>query len=274
MQEITHAFPEVVAAFAHLKGNGLVDGEIVAFRDGRVLNFNILQRRLAKKQVRASLLAEVPVIFMAYDLLLRDDVLLFAEPLLRRRETMQELPLMISPQQRASSHSELEHLFNEARARGNEGLLLKRPASLYEPGKRGGAWLKLKRPYATLDVVITAAEQGSRRRATVFSDYTFGVRAANGFVNVGKAYSGLSDDEIKELTRQLRSASREKFGRMLLVKPEIVLEVAFDGVQRSTRHKGSYALRFPRIVRWRRDKRPEECDGLERVEALYRASLE
>jgi DNA ligase 1 len=274
MEEITQSFPEIVASFARLPGNGLIDGEILAFRDGRALNFNILQRRLARKQVRASLLAEVPVIFMAYDLLLRDGLLLFAEPLWRRRQKLQELPLTVSPQHRAAGHADLERLFNEARARGNEGLLLKRPDSFCEPGKRGGAWLKLKRPYGTLDVVITAAEQGSGRRATMFSDYTFGVRASNGFVNVGKAYSGLTDAEIKELTRQLRSASLEKFGRMLLVKPEIVLEVAFDGVQRSTRHKGGYALRFPRIVRWRRDKRPEECDGLERVEALYRASVE
>jgi DNA ligase-1 len=274
MEEITRSFPEVAASFTGIPGNGLIDGEILAFRDGRALNFNILQRRLARKQVRASLLAEIPVIFMAYDLLLRDDVLLFAEPLWRRRERLQELNLTISPQLRASTHAELEHLFHEARARGNEGLLLKRPDSIYEPGKRSGAWLKVKRPYATLDVVITAAEQGSGRRATLFSDYTFGVRAPDGFVNVGKAYSGLTDAEMKELTRQLRSASREKFGRVLLVKPEIVLEVAFDGVQRSSRHKGGYALRFPRIVRWRRDKRPEECDGLERVEALYRASVE
>jgi DNA ligase-1 len=274
LQEITPSFPEIVAAFANLPGNGVLDGEILAYRDGRALNFNVLQRRLAKKQVRAGLLAEVPVIFMAYDLLLRDDIPVLSEPLSQRREKLQTLPLTVSPQHRASSQTDLEVLFQEARARGNEGLLLKRPDSIYEPGKRSGAWLKWKQPYATLDVVITAAEQGSGRRATVFSDYTFGVRAASGFVNVGKAYSGLTDGEIKELTRQLRSASREKFGRMLLVNPEIVLEVAFDGVQRSTRHKGGYALRFPRIVRWRRDKRPEECDGIERVEALYRASVE
>jgi DNA ligase-1 len=274
MEEITRWFPEVVAACTTLAGNGLVDGEILAWRDGRPLSFNFLQRRLAKKQVRASLLAEVPVIFMAYDLLLRDGKLLLSEPLVRRRQLLRELALTISPQRTVLDQADLEKQFTEARARGNEGLLLKRPDSVYEPGRRGGAWLKLKRPYGTLDVVITAAEQGSGRRATVFSDYTFGVRAASGFVNVGKAYSGLTDLEIKELTKHLRSASLEKFGRTMLVKPEIVLEVAFDGVQRSSRHKAGYALRFPRIVRWRRDKRPEECDGLERVEALYRASVE
>jgi DNA ligase-1 len=274
MEEITRWFPEVAEACSALPGNGLVDGEILAWRDGGPLSFNFLQRRLAKKQVCASLLAEVPVIFMAYDLLLRDGKLLLSEPLRLRRQLLSELPLTISPQRTVRDQADLEKQFAEARERGNEGLLLKRPESIYEPGKRGGAWLKLKRPYGTLDVVITAAEQGSGRRATVFSDYTFGVRTANGFVNVGKAYSGLTDLEIKELTKQLRSASLEKFGRAILVKPEIVLEVAFDGVQRSSRHKAGYALRFPRILRWRRDKRPEECDGLERVEALYRASVE
>jgi DNA ligase-1 len=132
----------------------------------------------------------------------------------------------------------------------------------------------LKRPYATLDVVITAAEQGNGRRATVFSDYTFAVRSENGFVNVGKAYSGLTDAEIRELTKLLRAASTDRFGRVMLVKPEIVLEVAFDGVQKSPRHKSGYALRFPRIVRWRQDKKPEDCDDLARVEALYQATLQ
>jgi len=274
MEEVTRSFPEIVESCANLPGDGLIDGEILAWVEGRALNFNILQRRLATKQVRASLMAEVPVIFMAYDLLLRDGQLLLSQPLVQRREKLEQLPLTVSQQFSANSQAELENLFADARARGNEGLLLKRPDSIYEPGKRSGAWLKLKRPYGTLDVVITAAEQGSGRRATVFSDYTFGVRTESGFVNVGKAYSGLTDDEIKELTKQLRAASVEKFGRMMLVKPSIVLEVAFDGVQRSTRHKGGYALRFPRIVRWRKDKRPEECDGLERVEALYRTSVE
>ena len=275
MEETTQAFPELMHQFGQLPGNGLLDGEILAWRDGRALNFNVLQRRLSVRRARATLVAEVPVIFMAYDLLLRNGKMLLDEPLSRRREKLEELrPSMISRQYRVGSHAQVDRLFAEARARGNEGLLLKKPDSVYEPGRRGGAWLKLKRPYGTLDVVITAAEQGSGRRATVFSDYTFAVRAAQGFVNVGKAYSGLTDGEIKDLTRQLRAASVEKFGRMMLVKPEIVLEVAFDGVQRSTRHKGGYALRFPRILRWRKDKKPEECDDLGRVEALYQASVE
>jgi DNA ligase-1 len=184
------------------------------------------------------------------------------------------LPILVSPGFSASDHPEIDRLFTSAREHGNEGLLLKRRGSIYEPGKRGGAWLKLKRPYGTLDVVITSAEQGSGRRATVFSDYTFAVRSPEGFLNVGKAYSGLTDVEVKELTRVLRAASTDRFGPVMVVRPEAVLEVAFDGVQKSSRHKSGYALRFPRILRWRRDKKPGECDDIARVEALYKASVQ
>ncbi|HZS54730.1 MAG TPA: ATP-dependent DNA ligase, partial [Bryobacteraceae bacterium] len=280
MEDITAAFPELTQSFAKLPGNGLIDGEILAWREGRALSFNMLQQRLARKKVRATLLVELPVVFMAYDLVLRDGEVLFGEPYEMRRHKLQallanfDLPLIISPQHEAATHAEIDALFDEARQRGNEGLLLKRKQSLYEAGKRSGAWQKLKRPYGTLDVVITSAEQGSGRRATVFSDYTFAVKSGEGFVNVGKAYSGLTDTEVKELTRILRAASTDRFGPVMVVRPEVVLEVAFDGVQKSARHKSGYALRFPRILRWRRDKKPEECDDLARVEALYKASLQ
>lgn len=280
MEDVTAAFPELTRALAGLEGNGLIDGEILAWRDGRPLNFNVLQQRLARKQVRATLMTEVPVVFMAYDLLLCNGELLLSASFHKRRQKLsrlleaQPVPLLLSTQTPGVNHAQIDRLFLEARARGNEGLLLKRPDSAYEPGKRSGSWLKLKRPYGTLDVVITSAEQGNGRRAIYFSDYTFAVRANGGFVNVGKAYSGLTDDEVRELTKLLRSASTDKFGRVILVKPEIVLEVAFDGVQKSSRHKGGYALRFPRILRWRKDKRPEECDDLGRLEALYQASLQ
>ncbi len=280
MEEVTNAFPELVRAFSQLSGNALIDGEILAWRDHRALSFNVLQQRLARKSVRATLMSEVPVAFMGYDLLLRDGALLFHQPLEERRRLLAELfhaqalPLLLSPEYRVNTHEELDALFREARDRGNEGLLLKRRGSLYEPGKRGGAWQKLKRPYGTLDVVITSAEQGSGRRATVFSDYTFAVRSTQGFVNVGKAYSGLTDTEVKELTKVLRAASTDRFGPVMVVRPEVVLEVAFDGVQKSARHKSGYALRFPRIMRWRQDKKPEDCDDLARVEALYQASLQ
>jgi DNA ligase-1 len=279
MEDVTSAFPELAGEFSQLAGSGLIDGEVLGWREDRALNFNLLQQRLARKRVRATLLLEVPAAFMAYDLLLRNGDLLLEHPLEQRRRALTELfsarpfPLLLSPQYRAASHSDINLLFSRARERGNEGLLLKRKTSLYEPGRRGGAKLKLKRPYGTLDVVVTAAEQAQGRRAIFLSDYTFAVRSSNGFLNVGKAYSGLTDSGGKDLTRLLRGASTEKFGRVVLVRPEVVLEVAFDGVQKSPRHKSGYALRFPRIVRWRRDKKPEECDDLARVEALYQASL-
>lgn len=282
MEEITSGFPEIVDAFAKAEESALIDGEILAYRDGRALNFNVLQQRIARKRVRAALMAEVPVVFMAYDLLLWNGELHLHTPFIERRRLLGQLlshpafnqqPVVLSPQFTPITHAEIEALFKQARDRGNEGLLLKRLTSQYEPGKRTGSWYKLKRPYGTLDVVITAAEQGQGRRATVFSDYTFAVRSAEGFVNVGKAYSGLTDSEIKQLTKILRAASLDRFGRVMLVRPEIVLEVAFDGVQKSPRHKSGYALRFPRILRWREDKKPEDCDDLDRVKELYEASI-
>jgi DNA ligase-1 len=280
MEEVTGAFPEIRRAFEPLPGNGLIDGEILAWRDGRALNFNVLQQRLARKNVRATLMAEVPVVFMGYDMLLHNDRLLLHEPIEDRRRILVDTlgllpsPILVSPELAAIDHSEIDRLFTLARERGNEGLLLKQRGSIYEPGKRGGAWQKLKRPYGTLDVVITSAEQGSGRRATVFSDYTFAVRSPQGFVNIGKAYSGLTDVEVKELTKVLRAASTDRFGPVMVVRPEAVLEVAFDGVQKSSRHKSGYALRFPRILRWRRDKTPGECDDIARVEALYKATVQ
>ena len=147
--------------------------------------------------------------------------------------------------------------------------MLKRRGTLYESGRRSGAWVKWKQPYATLDVVITAAERGHGKRASVLSDYTFAVRTEDGYLNVGKAYSGLTDEEIRELTELLQGMVIGHYGPVLAVRPEIVLEVAFDAIQKSTRHKSGYAMRFPRIVRWRRDKRPEDVDTLDRVRELH-----
>jgi len=229
--------------------------------------------------VRATLIQEVPVIFMGYDALLHNSTLLLNKGFAARRQALESIlenapPLLhISRQHKAATLEDVDRLFRESRERGNEGLLLKRQDSLYEPGKRTGSWHKLKRPFGTLDVVITSAEQGHGRRAIYFSDYTFAVRTPNGFANIGKAYSGLTNNEIKELTKILRAASTEKFGRVILVKPEVVLEVAFDGVQKSPRHKSGYALRFPRILRWRKDKKADQSDDLARLEALYNSSI-
>jgi DNA ligase 1 len=271
LDDTTAAFPELVALLANHPDRLVIDGEILAWRDGRALPFNALQQRIARKKVSEAIRAEIPVTLVAYDLLYRNGRLLLPEPIEARRAELASLGLPVSPQ---NTLADVEQQYLAARHRGNEGLLLKRRGSPYEAGKRSANWLKVKRPYGTLDVVITAAEQGHGRRATVLSDYTFAVRGPEGFLNVGKAYSGLTDEEIRELTRLLKALVVDRYGsRVLVVKPEIVLEVAFDGVQRSPRHKSGYSLRFPRILRWRKDKQPADCDTLAAVEEMYERSL-
>lgn len=281
LEDTTAAFPELVAALSGLAGSGVMDGEVLAWREGRALNFSQLQQRLARKKLSPELQGKIPVIFMGYDLLYRNGLLLLDRPIEERRAGLEAifdgraLPLQLSVQERLDGDldRDIEERFAAARGRGNEGLLLKRRGSVYESAKRSQSWLKVKRAYATLDVVVTAAEQGSGRRATMLSDYSFAVRDGERFLNVGKAYSGLTDEEIRELTKIFRSLARERYGRVTLVEPRVVLEVAFDGIQQSPRHKSGYALRFPRIVRWRKDKLPEDSDTLERVRELYEKTL-
>ncbi|MCW5965583.1 MAG: cisplatin damage response ATP-dependent DNA ligase [Bryobacterales bacterium] len=279
LEDATPSYPDLSGKLWLGLPDCILDGELMAWKDGRALHFNVLQQRLARKRPSARLITDIPVVFMAYDLLyLRDDMVLHL-PLEARRAALEAItqqkgyPLLLSPRHEARSLDDVEQLFRDARDRGNEGLVLKRRGSPYEMGKRSGTWYKLKRPLATLDVVITAAEQGHGKRATVLSDYTFAVREGDRFLNVGKAYSGLTDAEIRELTRLLRALVTERFSRVLLVKPEIVLEVAFDGIQKSPRHKSGYAMRFPRIVRWRRDKTATDIDTLDRVREIYEHSL-
>jgi DNA ligase-1 len=274
MDDITASFPEVTASFAKVNTPVVMDGEILAWKDNRALHFNLLQQRIARKSLADSHLADIPVVFMAYDLMYCGERLLLDDPIEDRRALLESLHLpLVSKWESAATHEEVNRLFEAAREHGNEGLVLKRRGSFYEPGRRSGTWQKVKRPYATLDVVVTAAESGHGKRATVLSDYTFAVRNGKEFVNVGKAYSGLTDEEIRQLTQVFRKLAVERYGHVLLVKPEVVLEVAFDGVQKSARHKSGYALRFPRIVRWRHDKRPAESDTVERVRELYERSL-
>jgi DNA ligase-1 len=174
-----------------------------------------------------------------------------------------------APVLRASTPQELDQLFEAAQARGNEGLMIKDPASAYTLGRRGKSWLKLKRELATLDVVVTAVEYGHGKRIGVLSDYTFAVRDGDRLVNIGKAYSGLTDAEIAEMTKWFLEHTIEDQGFRLVVEPKIVLEVAFNNMMRSDRHESGYALRFPRIVRIRSDKPPEEADTVERVQQIY-----
>jgi DNA ligase-1 len=280
MEEVSRSYPELVMALSFIRGSVILDGEILAWQDGRALSFTVLQQRLARKKLTESITRSAPVVFMAYDILYREGELLLDHPLEERRKKLEEAVasagserLLPSPQRLLPSVEHIDSLFESARAGGNEGLLLKRSGSVYEAGKRSGAWLKVKRAFATLDVVITAAEQGHGKRAMVLSDYTFAVKDGDRFLNIGKAYSGLTDAENREMTRVLRENVVGKHGRVLLVEPRHVLEVGFDGIQKSPRHKSGYALRFPRILRWRTDKGPADCDTLQHVQELYNSTL-
>jgi DNA ligase 1 len=274
MEDATVSFPDLVDKFKAFPADAVIDGEVLAWQEGRPLPFAVLQQRIARKNVTSDLVTSIPVAFIAYDLLFHNGAMIITEPIESRRRILDSLPVTTAHQWHSASTSEIDEAFRAARVRGNEGLVVKRKGSQYEPGKRSGAWLKIKRPQGTLDVVITAAETGSGRRAVYLSDYTFAVRDGDRYSNIGKAYSGLTDDEVRALTRILRGIAKEKFGRVVLVEPQVVLEVAFDGIQKSPRHKSGYALRFPRILAWRRDKKPEQADTLERVKDMHDRFLE
>jgi len=306
--EITESFPELPDALAGLPRDAILDGEILAWSysdeaAGRALPFSALQQRLGRKKVSRELMRRVPVVYMAFDVLYTGEELLLERPLRERMKILDELlagkrihpggtetrrknetqgalifgedkepgveRLMRAPYSQASEPKELEELFTAAQARGNEGLMIKDLESPYAPGRRGKSWLKMKRELATLDVVVTAVEFGHGKRIGVLSDYTFAVRDGDRLVNVGKAYSGLTDAEIAEMTKWFLEHTIDDQGFRREVEPTIVLEVAFNNVMRSDRHESGYALRFPRIVRLRPDKAPEDADTVERVAEIY-----
>jgi DNA ligase-1 len=298
LDEVTHRFPELVAPLAALQTDAIIDGEIVPARGAQILPFAELQKRLGRKTVGDELLASTPVVFIAYDLLYAAGRVRFDEPLAERRRVLESLvrndggnsrdggverrsddvavtaaTLRLSEAKRMTDVALLDAEFEAARGRGNEGLMIKDPRSSYKPGKRGREWLKLKRALATLDVVVTAVEVGHGKRRNLLSDYTFAVRRSAEdaeLLNVGKAYSGLTDVELAELTEWFRAHTLEEFahGRVRTVEPRVILEVTFDRVQASKRHKSGYALRFPRILRLRDDKSVDEIDTLDAVSKL------
>lgn len=283
MDEITHRFPELVAPLQELTVDAVIDGEIVPAHGERILPFSELQKRLGRKTIGSDLLREVPVVFVAYDLFYAAGRVLTDVSLEERRQVLEDIvPAMgtvrASIAKRFRQAAALDAEFEAARQRGNEGLMIKSPASLYKPGRRGREWLKLKRAIATLDVVVTAVEVGHGKRRNLLSDYTFAVRKsddANELLNIGKAYSGLTDAELAEMTEWFKSHTLQEFahGRVRLVEPQIVIEVTFDRVQESKRHKSGYALRFPRILRLRPDKKPHEADTLATVRKLVEANV-
>jgi DNA ligase-1 len=275
LKETTGAFPELAEAASSIGHDVLFDGEVLAHRNGRVLRFFELQHRLGRKNVTAELRQEVPVVLVIFDLLHLGGRSLLDEALEERRRLLESLglehPFLLARLEEATSPADLDRIFADTRERGHEGLMVKDPASPYTPGRRGLAWLKLKRPLATLDVVVTAVEWGHGKRKGVLSDYTFAVKdtVTGRLVNVGKAYTGLTDAEIAEMTKRFLAMTIEDRGWARLVRPEVVLEVAFDSIQHSGRHASGYALRFPRIVRIRDDKPVDEIDTLDRVAELY-----
>ena len=308
-EDVTASFPEVAEWFSAVKTPAILDGEILAwdYDTDRALPFTSLQPRLSRKRVTAAMRTEAPVVYMAFDLLLAGDDLLLNAPLRLRRERLQawtssalesvdtksllamaESPqaslfvtetvtdpqdaparLKLAPISHATSPQQIDEAFTAAQARGNEGLMLKSLESPYQPGRRGSAWIKLKRELATLDVVVTAVEYGHGRRAAVLSDYTFAVRDGERLRNVGKAYSGLTDEEILTMTQWFLDHTLESNRSQLIVEPKIVIEVAFNNVMQGDRHDSGYSLRFPRILRLRPDKPVEEIDTLDRVAELF-----
>ena len=309
-EDITESFPEIAEAFRDVGEPLILDGELLGWNvaERKALPFSVLGQRIGRKRVDGAMRRQVPAVFMAFDLLFEGGELLlplpcwsaaagwkqavqrlqpltvagFEPPLKPRAQAglfdgADEVPaeasmqrLMLSPAKLVESVEAIEQAYVDARAQANEGVMLKAAGSAYLPGRRGLAWVKLKRELATLDVVITGAEFGHGRRAGLLSDYTFAVRGSDGeLLNVGKAYSGVTDAEIAELTEWMKAHTLEDYGHFRTVEPLRVIEVAFNNVMRSDRHSSGFALRFPRILRLREDKPLEEIDTLERVEEIY-----
>jgi DNA ligase 1 len=279
LKDITATFHEIAEASRRLPSDVILDGEIMAMRGDAVLPFAELQKRLGRREYDLFLRDEVPLQFVLFDVLWLDGVTRLYDPLRERRRLLEQLALpaglRLAQITKARSAEEVEAAFQAARARHNEGLMAKAPDSQYSPGRRGLAWLKLKKPLATLDCVVVGAEYGHGKRNKVLSDYTFAVRdtASGELKTIGKAYSGLTDVEIAQLTQHFLSRTIERRGRYHVVRPDTVLEIAFDRIQESQRHSSGLAMRFPRIVRIRSDKTVEEIDSVETARRLLQTPL-
>jgi DNA ligase-1 len=315
-EDVTASFPELEEAFAQVRpdidGALIFDGEILGcdLQTARALPFAVLGTRIGRKKVSNEMRGQVPVVFMAFDLMYAGDELLLELPLRERRNRLEAVVeklagravspvvvderarnpqavlfagtesaaverLMISPSRLVESAEDIDRAYADARARANEGVMLKAADSVYQPGRRGLAWVKLKRELATLDVVVTGAELGHGKRAGILSDYTFAVRGDAGeLLNVGKAYSGLTDAEIAEMSAWMMEHTLEDQGFFRTVEPLMVLEVAFNNIMRSGRHASGFAMRFPRILRIRTDKPITEIDTVERVEEIYQSQVD
>lgn len=274
LKEITATFLELADAARAVAGDFILDGEILAMRGDQALPFAELQRRLGRREGDLFLSAEIPVQFVAFDLLWLGGESYLDRPLQKRRAELEKLTAFRHSQiTTAHSADEIESAFDAARRRGNEGLMIKDPASAYSPGRRGLAWLKLKKAYGALDCVVVGAEYGHGKRKEMLSDYTFAVRdeTTGELKTIGKAYIGLTDSEIAELTKHFLNKTIRRQGRYLEVEPDTVLEIAFDALQESARHSSGLAMRFPRIVRIRKDKSPAEIDTVAAAQRFVKA---
>ncbi|AZA76552.1 ATP-dependent DNA ligase [Chryseobacterium sp. G0186] len=272
---VTEQFPEITETVKAMNGNFVIDGEILAVSEGKVLNFNELQKRLNRKTLTKKMLSEIPIEVYAYDLLELEDNDLREKPISARRAMLEELLLnetppniQLSPHIQYKEWEELNLIRENSRSVNSEGLMLKQKNSPYHSGRKKGDWWKWKINPFTIDAVLIYAQKGSGRRSAYYTDYTFAVKKGDQLVTIAKAYSGLTDKEIMEVSKFVTKNAREKFGPVRTVKAELVFEIAFEGIGFSNRHKSGVALRFPRIVRWRKDKTVDEIDDLEEIKKL------
>ena len=272
---VTQQFPELVAAVSQFTDDFVIDGEILAIKESSILLFNDLQKRLNRKNVTKKLLEEVPVGLYIYDILEWNGKDLREDSMQKRRRILEGLFLQnsskivyLSEIIGFTSWNELDELRNKARDFNSEGLMLKKKDSVYHVGRKKGAWWKWKVDPLTIDVVMIYAQKGSGRRSSKYTDYTFAVKKEDQLVTVAKAYSGLTDKEITEISKWVTKNSIEKFGPVRTVKPELIFEIAFEAIGLSNRHKSGVALRFPRIKRWRKDKTIKDIDTIESVKVL------
>jgi DNA ligase 1 len=289
LDDVTSAFPEIMEAVKNVSlpslyfksSDFILDGEIIGFKNSKPLHFQELQKRLRRKKLTDKFTELVPVIYVVYDILYLGGEQLIKQPLIKRKEILSEIqfkqPILNSKYILTDSIIEMVDLFNQSKDIGHEGLVMKDPSSQYHPGKRGRHWIKLKKEIDTIDAVIVIAEYGHGKRAGVLSDYTFAVKdlsdRRNDLKVIGKAYSGLTDKEIDEMTTRLRLAAIKNEGYRLIVRPEIILEVAFDSIQQSNRHNSGFSLRFPRIKSIRTDKDLADIDSLQKVSQIYEKQM-
>ncbi|WP_129713874.1 ATP-dependent DNA ligase [Pedobacter sp. SYP-B3415] len=278
---VTDQFPELHILADELDNGTVIDGEILAVRDGRVLSFSTLQQRLNRKTISKKQLEEAPVGLFVYDLLEHGGTDIRDQPLKERRRRLEDVLSRLSPSSGIvaspvityNDWKELAQIREGSRENNSEGVMLKNLASPYHSGRKRGDWWKWKvNPY-TVDTVMIYAQKGAGRRANFFTDYTFAVRDGENLITVAKAYSGLTDQEIRQVDSFVKRNSIEKFGPVRTVKPELVFEIAFEGIAESKRHKAGLALRFPRILRWRKDKTAAEINTLDDLRQLLQASL-